>query len=169
MVRSPAYPSRSRYAPLTERQIGGSADRRISRSADPRIGLAWRDVELARHAPNVVTLTGYALGLWWCVGGPTWAGLASIVMDEVDGRLARATLATSEVGSILDSTADVALVPMSLLRLGRATGTGAAPLIVAPPILLHQAVTRAEEWRPPVGSWRAGIMIAAMVAEALSR
>ena len=120
-----------------------------------------------RQTPNAITLAGYALGLWWCVGGPTWAAIVSILADEADGRLARAMNASSEVGSKLDWSADVALVPMSLLRLGRATGTGAIPVLAAPPILWNQASSRADSWRPPVGSWRAAIMIAAMLAEGL--
>ena len=118
-----------------------------------------------RQTPNAITLAGYALGLWWCVGGPTWAAIVSILADEADGRLARAMNASSEVGSKLDWSADVALVPMSLLRLGRATGTGAIPVLAAPPILWNQATSRADSWRPPVGSWRAAIMIAAILAE----
>ena len=118
-----------------------------------------------KQTPNAITVAGYALGLWWCVGGPTWAAIVSILADELDGRLARSMGTTSDLGSILDLTADVALVPMSLLRFGRATNLGAIPLLAAPPILLNQAQTRSAGWRPPVGSWRAAIMIAAILAE----
>lgn len=123
---------------------------------------------LAAAAPNALTLAGYGLGLWWTVGGPTWAGLASILADELDGRLARRLGVSSEVGSNLDNMADVALVPMSLLRFGRATGTGVLPVLAAPPILWKQAKDRTSGVRPTVGSWRAGIMAATMVVELLS-
>lgn len=122
---------------------------------------------IRRYAPNTLTLVGYAFGLWWSVGGPTWAGLASIALDEIDGRLARALNATSDLGSQLDYGVDVALTPMALLRLGRSTGLGAVPLLAAPPIVLHQARMRAEGDRPTIGSYRAGIMLLAMGAEVL--
>ena len=123
-----------------------------------------------RRNPNVadlLTLTGYALGLWWCVGGPTWAGLASIALDEIDGYVARRLGIATPIGSILDSTADVALVPMSLLRLGRATGHEGAALAAAVPILYVQAETRDAEQRPPLLSFRAVIMLTTMAIEAL--
>lgn len=41
-------------------------------------------------AADGVTLAGLGLGLWWSLGGPAWAGLGSLVADELDGRLARA-------------------------------------------------------------------------------
>ncbi len=119
--------------------------------------------------PNAITLTGYSLGLWWCVGGPTWAGLASIAADELDGYVARKTSQTSETGSVLDSTADAALVPMSLLRLGRSTDTGLKPLAAAPVLLYAHASTRAEKQAPPLGSVRAGIMLFTMLMETVKK
>ena len=115
--------------------------------------------------PNAITLGGYALGLWWALGGPTWAGLGSIAADEVDGRLARAIDATSEYGGNLDLMVDTALVPMSLMRLGTATGTGLWPVVAAPLILAHQAALKTAGERPQIGSWRALIMASAMLAE----
>lgn len=123
-----------------------------------------------RQAPNAITLAGYALGLWWSVGGPTWAAIMSILADELDGRLARSLGVASSLGANLDSTVDAALVPMTLLRFGRATNLGAVPLLAAPPILLYQAqTTRNEGYRPPIpiGSWRAGIMLATILAESV--
>ena len=116
-------------------------------------------------AADVVTLTSYGLGLWWAFGGPTWAGLASIVGDELDGHMARRFGTVSERGSNLDWGADVALVPAALHRLGKATGVGLPMLLAAPPILLAQAAMRAEGVRPRVGSARALIMLAAMAVE----
>ena len=119
--------------------------------------------------PNAITLTGYGLGLWWCVGGPTWAGLASIAADELDGYAARKLNQETVAGSILDSTADAALVPMSLMRLGTATETGWMPLIAAPPLLYVHAVTRADGQRPPALSVRAGIMLFTMLMETVKK
>ena len=68
---------------------------------------------------DLVTVTGYGLGLWWAFGGPTWAGLSSIVLDELDGPIARAMGQTSERGSALDWGADVSLTAVAGLRLVR--------------------------------------------------
>lgn len=122
---------------------------------------------LAPTLPDVVTLASYGLGLWWCLGGPTWAGVASMLGDELDGRLARATKQTSERGGHLDWGADVALTPLALLRLGKTVGNVPLAMAAAPPLLLLQADMRARGERPAIGSARAAIMIAAMIAEKL--
>lgn len=117
--------------------------------------------------PDLVTLTGYGLGLWWAAGGPTWAGLVSIAADEVDGRLARATNTTTAHGSALDWGADVALVPPTFARLGSALGVGRTAGLVASPVALYaQSRLRAEGERPSVGSVRAFAMLATMGLEA---
>ena len=114
-------------------------------------------------APDLVTLAGYGLGLWWAADGPAWAGLLSILADEVDGRLARATGTTTAHGSALDWGADVALVPPTLARLGRELGVGSTPgLVASPAVLLVQSHLRAAGDRPSVGSARAVAMLAAM-------
>ena len=114
-------------------------------------------------APDLVTLAGYGLGLWWAADGPAWAGLLSILADEIDGRLARATNTTTAHGSALDWGADVALVPPTLARLGRELGMGSTPgLVASPAVLLAQSHLRAAGDRPSVGSARAVAMLAAM-------
>ncbi len=112
---------------------------------------------------DAVTLGSYGLGLWWAVGGPTWAGLGSILGDELDGRIARALNTTSIRGSNLDWGADVALTSLALVRLGRDTGHLREALIAAPAFLLVQAHLRARGWRPSVGSARALVMLADML------
>ncbi len=114
--------------------------------------------------PDAVTVGGYALGLWWAAGGPTWAGVASIVADEIDGRIARGMRATTEHGSALDWGADVTLTPFAMARLSREIGYGNAGLVAAPVALYAQARMRGDGWRPPVGSLRAAVMVAAMIA-----
>lgn len=118
---------------------------------------------------DLVTVTGYGLGLWWAFGGPTWAGISSIVLDELDGRLARAMGQTSERGSVLDWGADVSLTGASALRLGAATGKPVEALVAAPVLLYAQAHLRADGYRPPVGSARAVLMLATMVVEHYGR
>ena len=111
---------------------------------------------------DTVTLAGYGLGVWWSLGGPTWAGVASLVADEVDGRLARATNTTTDHGSSLDWGADVALTPLALSRLGRELGAPSLAPLAAPPVLFTQAMLRSADWRPSFGSARAMVTLAAI-------
>lgn len=119
--------------------------------------------------PDAVTIGGYALGLWWSVGGPTWAGAASILADEIDGRIARGMQAATEHGSALDWGADVTLTPFAMARLSRELGYGNAGLAAAPAVLYAQATLRGDGWRPPVGSLRAAVMAVAMIAHEAKR
>lgn len=119
--------------------------------------------------PDAVTLAGYGLGVYWSLGGPTWAGVVSVIADEVDGRLARATGATTTHGGELDWGADVALTPLALARLGREVGHPALALAAAPPVLYVQAMLRDASWRPTVGSARAAITLAAIAAREILR
>lgn len=116
---------------------------------------------------DVVTVTGYGLGLWWASGGPAVAGLVSIALDEVDGRIARGTGTCSARGSALDWAGDVALTPLVLARLGRSVGHEGAALAVAPVVLYAQAHARGKGWRPPVLSARAVLMLATMGLEVM--
>ena len=113
---------------------------------------------------DLITLSGYAAGLWWSVGGPTWAALASIAADEVDGPVARAMGDAGQQGADIDWGADVALVPLALMRLGKEVDQQTAAIACAPMVLAVQARLRAGGWAPPIGSARAAIMLAAIVA-----
>ncbi len=114
-----------------------------------------------------VTLVSYGLGMWWTMGGPRWAGVASIVGDEIDGRIARATNTTSERGSALDWGADVTLTPLALMRLGRSINQEhpTVALLAAPPLLYMQATLRSNNYRPAFGSVRAAVMLSSMAIE----
>ncbi len=113
---------------------------------------------------DTLTLSSFALGIWWCVGGPAWAALASILLDELDGRYARATGTTSERGALLDWGADVTLTPMALMRLGINVGIGPIAIVAAPALLYTQAHLKSGGYRPEVGSARAVIMLAGVAA-----
>jgi hypothetical protein len=106
-------------------------------------------------AANGVTLLGYALGLWWVVGGPTWAAVASMLADELDGRLARSMGQASCVGGNLDWAVDLTLTGLVAARLGI--------LWTMPAVTAGQAYLRSREWRPAIGSARAAMMVAALV------
>lgn len=109
--------------------------------------------------PDAVTMAGYFLGVWWSLGGPSWAGVASVIADEVDGRLARATGTSTQHGSSLDWGADIALTPLALARLGAEIRQPMLAPIAAPPVLLAQAMLRGSEARPSIGSARAVVTL----------
>ena len=118
-------------------------------------------------AADGVTLAGLGLGLWWSMGGPAWAGLGSLVADEVDGRLARALGVSSAHGELLDWGTDLLLTPAALARLAAELDVArpaAAVATTAPLLLFLQAHLRARGVRPSVGSLRALLMLAAMAA-----
>lgn len=112
--------------------------------------------------PNAVTAAGYGLALWHLRGGPGWAAVASVVADEVDGRLARAIGQTSIVGSNLDWSTDVALAAAYARKLQVPD-----PGIVA--LAVTQSALRARSWTPPVLSARALLMLADVALDARKR
>ena len=114
---------------------------------------------------DVVTITGYGLGLWWCSGGPGWAALASMGCDELDGAIARRMGTTSESGAAMDWGADIALTPLAMLRLSRDLGKPEVAAVGAPVALAVQAKLKGAGVRPPVLSARAVIMLAALALE----
>lgn len=77
--------------------------------------------------------------------------------------------AATKHGSALDWGADVTLTPFAMARLSRELGYGNAGLAAAPVALYAQATLRGDEWRPPVGSLRAAVMVAAMIAHAAKK
>lgn len=101
------------------------------------------------NLPNALTLTGVAMTVGWLAGGSPWLAVAGLVIDEVDGRLARATGQETEIGSQLDWASDIALNAAISVRLG-----GAA-LYTLPIVLASQVVLRNKDWRPSIGSARA--------------
>lgn len=113
---------------------------------------------------DLITLTSFALGIWWCVGGPWYAAILSIIGDELDGRYARATGTTSERGALLDWGQDVTLTPLALMRLGINVGMGPIAIVAAPALLYAQSHLKATGYRPEIGSARAVIMLAGVVA-----
>lgn len=120
--------------------------------------------------PDTVTMVGYGLGLWWGLGGPHWAGVASVIADEVDGRLARATNTATAYGSSLDWGGDVALTPLALTRLASELGVSKSlGIIAAVPVLYGQSRLRGDGWRPTIGSARAAVTLAAIGVSCLRR
>src|SRR3990172_3443100 len=102
--------------------------------------------------PNAITLTGYVLGLWWSAGGPAWSAVASALLDEVDGAVARARNETSEFGSTFDWATDIILTALALQRVK-------APFWALPVATVGQVYLRNAGYRPPLGSVRAAVML----------
>lgn len=114
---------------------------------------------------DLVTLAGYGLGLYWSMGGPAWAALASMGCDELDGSIARWLGTADASGAALDWGADVALTPLALMRLARDLQQPAVASVGAPLVLALQAKLRGHGIRPPIGSARALVMAAALLVE----
>lgn len=128
--------------------------REVGKKPEPKV-----DVPLL---PNAITLAGYGLGLWWTAGGPPWAAVTSVLLDEVDGVVARERGETSDFGSTFDWAADIILTALSLRRVK-------APGWMIPLATVGQVYLREKEVRPPLGSLRAGIMLYGVVSDGYRR
>jgi hypothetical protein len=108
----------------------------------------------ALNIPNILTVTGFSLGVAWAAGGPDWMGLASIVLDELDGYAAEKLEQRTEFGSVLDWASDYALTPMVWQRMG-------LPWKFYPPVAIGQVSARVAGVKPDrfVPSVRAGLML----------
>jgi len=100
------------------------------------------------NVPNALTLAGGALGFWWIAGGPDWAAVASVVLDELDGIAARRLDEETELGSRLDWATDVALTPFVFDKLG-------IPWQAIPAASAAQVALRCAGQKPPLLSFRA--------------
>jgi hypothetical protein len=104
--------------------------------------------------PNVVSIAGYFAAIAYLEGASPWWAIASIAADEIDGRLARATQQTSELGSQLDWGIDVTLTGLFADRLG--------VLWLLPAVTGAQAYLRSRGTRPTMLSGRALMMLLAL-------
>ena len=110
---------------------------------------------------NGISLAGYALGLWWLGGGPSWAAIASIAADELDGRVARSMGDASCLGGNLDWAIDLTFTGLVAWRLGA--------LWMLPAITAAQAYLRSQRTEPPLMSARGYMMIGALIKEGLAK
>ena len=108
--------------------------------------------DAATNVPNAITLASLVLGVWWIYDGPDWAAVTSVVLDEADGRVARATGQTSNFGSSYDWGVDVVLTALALHKVG-------APWPLIPAVTTGQVVLREEGFRPAVLSARGLVML----------
>jgi phosphatidylglycerophosphate synthase len=110
------------------------------------------------NVANAITVAGFAAGVAWWAGAGAGFGVLSIVADELDGRIARATNTTTELGSLLDWSSDVVLTTLALERLD-------APTWTIPAATVGQTYLRSRNIRPPIGSLRALLMLVAMARD----
>lgn len=98
--------------------------------------------------PNLLTFGGIVSSTAWLLGGSGWWAILGLVLDEIDGRVARALNQTSEFGSKFDWAGDVAINAATMVQLG---GSAAA---LMPAVLTAQAALREKGIRPSFGSAR---------------
>ena len=106
------------------------------------------------NLPNIASTAGLACAIaWLCGAGPGYA-VASIILDEVDGIVARATGQKSTFGAEYDSAIDMCLQGAVAVKIGQPW-----LLLVTVPLSVAQ---KDEGVRPPFGSWRAMGMLYAL-------
>ncbi len=106
------------------------------------------------NLPNVASTAGLACAIaWLCGAGPGYA-VASIILDEVDGIIARATGQTSSFGGEYDSAIDMCLQGAVAVKIGQPW-----ILLITVPLSVAQ---KDDGVRPAFGSWRALGMIYAL-------
>jgi hypothetical protein len=98
-------------------------------------------------AADLVAAVGLGLTSWWGLGGPTWAGIASVAVNEIGVPIARMQYPPSAFGARLDWWGLYGTTPLVIYR--GAKDIGASPLLaagVALPVLATQALLRGTTW-----------------------
>lgn len=115
------------------------------------------DDKRAINLPNLITITGFSMGVAWAAGGADWLGLASIALDELDGIVARKLDQATEFGSLLDWGTDQVLTPLVWSRMK-------LPWTYYPPLAVGQIAARWYKVKPDtfIPSVRAALMLTDM-------
>ena len=108
---------------------------------------APEDFPMPFNWPNALSLSSYATGLAFLMGGHPAFALLSVFLDEADGDAARALGEESEFGANLDYSVDQSLAAFCAAKL---YGWHVLPLL-----LFTQTFLRASHVRPEFGSARA--------------
>lgn len=106
------------------------------------------------NIPNTVTVLGLGAGALWLAGFCWGWGIASIIADEIDGPIARATGQTSEYGANLDFYGDMAMLGAVVMKLN-------APWLI-PVLVPYLAAQKTDEPYDGQLSARAVLMLAAI-------
>lgn len=120
--------------------------------------ITWQDAKALLTVPNVVAFSGYVMGFWWLLGGPTWAGVTSIGADVTDNILSRMFNQKSITSTQYDWIMSGSMTAMAASRLGL------PPMVIAG-VPIAQAFLRARDPDLPVGSFRSVLMAAVLAQE----
>lgn len=117
--------------------------------------IALRPASGIGTVPNMASTLGLLSALIWLGGGGPGFAIASIVLDEIDGTLARLLKQKSKFGGEYDYAIDIALQGATAFKLG-------APWLLAFSVPASAWLrTRGEQ--PPFGSFRATLMSLALI------
>ena len=106
-----------------------------------------------------MTLVGYGCSVYWLMGGSAWFAVASVLLDELDGLVARHAKQATQYGSLLDWGTDIVLTGLVGNRLG--------VLPAVPFITAGQVYMREHKMTPSFGSARAALTGAVLIKEAV--
>jgi hypothetical protein len=113
---------------------------------------------MKNQIPNAVSIAGFASGIAFMEGAPAWTAIASMLADEVDGKIARSLNAESDFGKELDFGIDLSLMIMAM---GNLFGSHIPSLLVVP----VQTYLKSNGYRPDFGSVRTYLMIAILLRD----
>ena len=113
------------------------------------------------NLPNGMTLVGYGCAVYWLMGGSPWFAVASVLLDELDGLVARQTGQQTQYGGLLDWGVDLTLTGLVGRRLGI--------LPVVPVITATQVYLREKGVHPKFGSARALLTGVTILKEAIQK
>lgn len=105
-----------------------------------------RRIEQA-NLPNIASTAGLACAIAWLAGGGPGYAVASIILDEADGTLARLTGQTSSFGGEYDSAIDMCLQGAVAMKIGM-------PWLLLFTVPMSVA-DKDKGIKPPFGSFRA--------------
>ena len=124
-------------------------------SALGRGAFAVRAPKSIGTVPNMASTLGLVSALIWLGGGSPAFAMISIVLDEIDGTLARLLGQKSRFGGEYDYAIDIALQGATAVKLG-------APWLLAVTVPAS-AWLRMRDTQPPFGSVRAALMSVALL------
>ena len=113
------------------------------------------------NLPNGMTLVGYGCAVYWLMGGSPVFAVASVLLDELDGLVARQTGQQTQYGGLLDWAVDLTLTGLVGRRLGI--------LPVVPVITAGQVYLREKNVHPKFGSARALLTGVTILKEAIQK
>ncbi len=113
---------------------------------------------------DAVAVGGLGLVTWWALGGPAWAGVASVVVNEFAVPYARSKYTASTFGYRLDWAGLYTTTPLAVYRAVANEGGGLAmTAAVSAPVLLTQYLLAGTSWHWMASAPRSAITLGAIV------